>query len=90
MDKNLIEKELLDTDSNEQKTEVVEVGGSEANITSEESSDSDREYDMTELMELIKSYKKYRSDIYGKRKPVTKKEKQKKKAKRRMVKKSRK
>lgn len=74
------------------------VGGNETSNTSTETvSDKEIAAEAQELMRLIsdpnilKEYRDIRSDVYGKKRPqVSKKDAKKKKAKRRMVKKSRK
>lgn len=81
----------------EPAVETVQVEGNETSDTSTESvSDEEAAAKAQELMRLIsdpnvlKAYRNIRSDVYGKKRPqVSKKDVKKKKAKRRMAKKSR-
>ena len=81
----------------EAAVDTIQVEGNETSDTSTESvSDEEAAAKAQELMRLIsdpnvlKAYRNIRSDVYGKKRPqVSKKDVKKKKAKRRMAKKSR-
>ena len=84
-------------ENRESAVDTVQVEGNETSDTSTESvSDEEAAAKAQELMRLIsdpnvlKAYRNIRSDVYGKKRPqVSKKDTKKKKAKRRMAKKSR-